>query len=219
MRVPRHCCRRFPIWERNVRLVVEGDARAKSSFTTRFFAGFATGFCATIVTHPLDTLRVRISVTHGDATLSDALAGVSQKGGVRALYHGFAATMVGAGPRLALGFGVFETLKADMHQSDIYRQYPTLCRAAFGYLAGLAGELLIYPLDTVRRRQQAMGDKTPLARRSVVGALAMLASQEGFRGMYKGLALNLIKNPIATGVSLTVNDTVKDWLKPYARKA
>lgn len=199
--------------------VVEGDRHGKSSFTTRFFAGFATGFCATVVTHPLDTLRVRISVTHGDATLGDVLAGVNQKGGVRALYHGFAATIVGAGPRLALGFGVFETLKADMQKTEVYQKYPTLCKAVFGYLAGMAGELLIYPLDTVRRRQQAYGDKTPLARRSVIGALAMLAREEGIRGMYKGLALNLIKNPIATGVSLTVNDTVKDLLKPYRRTA
>jgi len=36
---------------------------------------------------------------------------------------------------------------------------------------------------------------------------------------YKGLALNLIKNPLATGVSLTVNDCVKDMLRPYRRRA
>jgi len=202
-----------------VRRVVEGTGgHGKSSFTTRFFAGFATGFCATIATHPLDTLRVRIAVSGGDATLNDVLREVGQKGGVRALYHGFAATMVGAGPRLALGFGVFETLKADMQETETYQQHPTLCKAVFGYMAGLSGELIIYPLDTVRRRQQAMGDGTPLARRSVLGALTMLAAEEGIRGMYKGLALNLIKNPIATGVSLTVNDTIKDMLGPYRRK-
>jgi len=210
----------YPWWERNIKAALGGEARGgESSFGTRFFAGFATGFCATVATHPLDTIRVRISLTQGEAKLADILSDVGRQGGVRALYHGFAATMVGAGPRLALGFGVFETLKVELQKSDAYQRYPTACKAVFGYLAGLSGELLIYPLDTVRRRQQALGDGSPLARKSVGQAIMMVFRQEGLKGMYKGLALNLIKNPLATGVSLTVNDCVKDMLRPYRRRA
>lgn len=117
----------YPWWERNIKAALGGEARGgESSFGTRFFAGFATGFCATVATHPLDTIRVRISLTQGDAwqrgaeggrrswlmspspallrpageaKLADILSDVGRQGGVRALYHGFAATMVGAGPR------------------------------------------------------------------------------------------------------------------------
>ena len=31
--------------------------------------------------------------------------------------------------------------------------------------------------------------------------------------MFKGLSLNLIKNPMGTAVSFVVNDAVKDWLR------
>ena len=79
--------------------------------------------------------------------------------------------------------------------------------------------MAVYPLDTVRRRQQALGDASPVGRTSnVFSALALVVRSEGFMGLFKGLSLNLIKNPIATAVSFTVNDVVKDQLKRQVRR-
>ena len=41
----------------------------------------------------------------------------------------------------------------------------------------------------------------------------LLSAQEGVVGAYKGLSLNLIKNPMGTAVSFAVNDLVKDTLR------
>ena len=93
---------------------------------------------------------------------------------------------------------------------------PTTQKLLFGYIAGLCAETAIYPLDTVRRRQQALGDASPLGRLgqfNVLTALMHVARNEGLSGMFKGLSLNLVKNPIATAVSFTVNDLVKDVLQ------
>ena len=134
-----------------------GAAPAKVDFSTRFWAGYATLFMATVVTHPLDTLRVRISVTNSaEATTSSMIRSVFQSpGGVRSLYQGFGATLIGAGPRGALGFGVFETLKdvteRSTHLEWLQSLHPASRKLLFGYLAGLVAETAIYPLDTVRR--------------------------------------------------------------------
>ena len=93
---------------------------------------------------------------------------------------------------------------------------PTTRKLFFGYLAGLCAETAIYPLDTVRRRQQALGDSSPLGKMrqlEIIKALVHVGRSEGIAGMFKGLSLNLVKNPIATAVSFTVNDLVKDLLK------
>ena len=80
-------------------------------FMTRFCAGYITMVGATLVTHPLDTLRVRVSVQPDSATYLQTARRVYTADGVRGLYGGFGATLIGAGPRGAIGFGVFETLK------------------------------------------------------------------------------------------------------------
>lgn len=192
-----------------------GAPRARAcGADTRLLAGFATLSVTTAFTHPLDTLRVRISVTNGEASTAAVIQSIMSGGGVRALYQGFGATLIGAGPRGALGFGVFETLKDVSERSGFLAHSPTTRKLLFGYIAGLVAETFIYPLDTVRRRQQALGDASPLGRtRNVSSALMMLARNEGVAGMFKGLSLNLIKNPVATAVSFTVNDAVKDLLK------
>lgn len=39
------------------------EKKASRNFSTRFWAGYLTLFFTTVITHPLDTLRVRLAVT------------------------------------------------------------------------------------------------------------------------------------------------------------
>jgi len=162
---------------------------------------------------------VRISVTHGALSLGDVWRNLVQSGNFRSLYHGFGATLIGAGPRGAIGFGVFETLKDMGKSSEAVQRHPGVAKFVFGYVAGFCAETVIYPLDTIRRRQQALGDKSPLSRTNVVQALLLLGREEGLAGMFKGLSLNLMKNPMGTAVSFWANDLVKDQLLRYNRGA
>ena len=257
MRNVPHSALVYTIYPKFEEMVLASQQRAKGqgSFSTRFWAGYATTFFATLITHPLDTLRVRLSVTHGNPSTPTMIKSVIDTGGFRALYQGFGATLVGAGPRGAVGFGVFETLKDGERLSRARahtRTYSSLTRSRllslslslsscavtsdsitaqqlsptsrkllFGYVAGFCAETAIYPLDTVRRRQQALGDSSPLGKLGqfdVIKALVHVGRTEGVIGLFKGLSLNLVKNPIATAVSFTVNDLVKDFLKAKREK-
>ena len=141
---------------------------------TRFCAGYITMVGATLVTHPLDTLRVRVSVQPDSATYLQTARRVYTADGVRGLYGGFGATLIGAGPRGAIGFGVFETLKPYLARYDYFRENPSVSKVVCGYLAGLLSESFIYPLDTVRRRQQALGAASPIGRLGVLAAVASI---------------------------------------------
>ena len=189
-------------------------SRDGETFSSRFVAGYMTMVGATVVTHPLDTLRVRVSVKQSTPTSSflGEAAALRRAEGLAGFYGGFGATLVGAGPGGAIGFGVFETAKPLAAEHEWLRERPALAKVVCGYVAGLCSESIIYPLDTVRRRQQAFGAAHPINRLSVFAALASIFRAEGLGGLFKGISLNLIKNPAATAVSFTVNDVVKDFL-------
>ena len=57
-----------------------------------------------------------------------------------------------------------------------------------------------------------MGAASPIGRLGVLAAVASIYRVEGFLGLFKGISLNLVKNPIGTAISFTVNDHVKEWL-------
>ena len=55
-----------------------------------------------------------------------------------------------------------------------------------------------------------MGDASKISRASVLEALRHIHRVQGMRGMFRGISLNLVKNPVATAVSFAVNDFVKE---------
>ena len=106
-------------------------------------------------------------------------------------------------------------------------------RLVFGGVAGLAGQASTYPLDIVRRRMQTEGF-TPLHARAqahstrspltglaaalrhtdggIIDTLQFIYLNEGRRGLFKGLSMNVIKGPIAVGVSFTTYDILQSFL-------
>jgi len=190
----------------------------EESFLSRFAAGYVTMVSATLVTHPLDTLRVRVSIQSESVSFLETARRLHAADGVRGFYGGFGATLLGAGPRGAIGFGVFETAKPRLEAMDGFRDRPAFAKVVAGYLAGLLSESFVYPLDTVRRRQQALGAATPLSKLGVVASVSRIYAAEGGAGLFKGISLNLVKNPIGVAISFAVNDHVKELLGYGSRR-
>jgi len=158
-------------------------------------------------------------------------------GGVASLYRGLAPTLLGILPYAGISFATFEALKSRARAAAGGAEPSALERVAFGGAAGFAGQASTYPLDIVRRRMQTEG-YTPyhahlaarapvradgagaLLRRALlavrwkeggaVDTLARVYDAEGVRrGLFKGLSLNVIKGPVAVGVSFTTYDLLK----------
>ena len=63
-----------------------------------------------------------------------------------------------------------------------------------------------------RAEERSSRSLPPAPALCVPAALVFVFRSEGVMGMFKGLSLNLIKNPIATAVSFAANDLIKDYM-------
>eukprot|EP00730_Choanoeca_flexa_P018258 TRINITY_DN8871_c0_g2_i2.p1 TRINITY_DN8871_c0_g2~~TRINITY_DN8871_c0_g2_i2.p1 ORF type:complete len:313 (+),score=60.16 TRINITY_DN8871_c0_g2_i2:118-1056(+) len=189
----------------------------------RFAAGALAGATAVSFTYPLDLVRAqlaiqtRLKLKHSGP--GHALVSIWQQEGVFGLYRGIMPTMLGVIPYAGTSFFTYETIKLQLRRSQMHhgselapsadKDLTSLERLSAGALAGLVGQSVTYPLDVVRRRMQTDGVFHG-HRPSAMATLRLVVQQHGISGLYRGLALNWIKGPIAVSISFTIFDFCKN---------
>ena len=196
-------------------LHVETNEDKKKNPHRSFVAGSLAGVVSTTATYPLDLARARmaVSMSRQYGSLTHVFQLTVREEGLRGLYRGYGATILGVIPYAGTGFFVYETLKRIHFETIGDHDIKATERFICGAIAGLCAQTASYPLDIVRRRMQ-----TRTQYRSIVGTLKHVRSKEGIiGGLYKGLSLNWIKGPVAVGISFTTFDLLTKFLRdlPY----
>eukprot|EP00485_Elphidium_margaritaceum_P000241 CAMPEP_0202695262 /NCGR_PEP_ID=MMETSP1385-20130828/8902_1 /ASSEMBLY_ACC=CAM_ASM_000861 /TAXON_ID=933848 /ORGANISM="Elphidium margaritaceum" /LENGTH=322 /DNA_ID=CAMNT_0049351261 /DNA_START=23 /DNA_END=991 /DNA_ORIENTATION=- len=197
------------------------DARLIKSLS-----GSLASMSAHCLTHPLDTVRVRIATQYQTIeypSIFHTFRSIWTHEGLNGFYRGLSMTLFGAVFRAGIGFGIYENLKSDEIRQWKSTHYPLMTRLGIGWMAGAFSTFCAYPIDTLRRRQQVFGRQRTIVDTHIIGgnirqhlralsATRFIYRNEGIRGFYKGIVLALIKSPLAASISLTTNDFVKSKL-------
>jgi solute carrier family 25 phosphate transporter 23/24/25/41 len=164
---------------------------------SRLAAGALAGALATLATHPLDTLRLRMAVDPAATTVAKGVAALAKEGGAKAFYRGLAASVAGIAPYMALELACFDLLP------------PAAPAFARGAGAALIATTACYPLDTLKRRVQlrAAGGA------SLAATAAALVAADGVKALYRGFLPNCLKNLPNKGVKMSVFDGAKRALR------
>ncbi|KAJ6785551.1 hypothetical protein PWT90_06963 [Aphanocladium album] len=138
--------------------------------------------------------------------LLGAIANIYKDEGPRGFFRGIAPTLAQIVPYMGIFFVTYEGLKVRM--ADMQLPWGT-GDATAGVAGSIIAKTAVFPLDLVRKRIQVQG---PTRTRYVysdipeykttLGALRTIIAREGFRGLYKGLPISLIK--AAPGSAVTV---------------
>ena len=163
--------------------LIRGESEGKLNGGERLLAGAMAGMTATTFTHPMDVVRLRLSIHKELNGVGEAFRHVWQEGGMRALFKGFIPTMLSVSPFIAINFASFDMLK--QHVAVHSNSNILLLGAA----SGLFAQSVCYPLDTVRRRQQMKGRHYE----GMVDAFRQIVKVEGVRGLYRGMVPNAVK--------------------------
>ena len=192
-----------------------------------FVAGAIGGTVATTTTYPLDLLRTRFAAQGTQRIYPGLFRGVRQiwqHESWRGFFRGLTAANAQIVPYMGLFFTLYEALKPRLHEAAL------LPLATLGSADGVAAvcasvisKTAVYPLDTVRKRLQVQGPNraqyvhrnVPEYRGGVLATIRMILVKEGFRGMYRGLPVALLKAAPTSAVTLWTFERALDVMKKF----
>ena len=134
------------------------------------------------------------------------------EGGFTALYRGIIPTVAGVAPYVGLNFMIYESMRQFFTPEGEVAP-SVLGKLLAGAISGATAQTCTYPLDVLRRRFQintmsGMGYKY----KSIPDALRTIITQEGIKGLYKGITPNLIKVAPSMATSWLSFEFTRDFL-------
>lgn len=178
------------------------------SVSRRLIAGACAGMTATALTHPLDTVRLRLALPNsGYSGMGNAFVTMIRAEGMASMYKGLVPTLVGIAPYAALNFASYDMMKRWFYVGTDTRQNP-VANLGLGGVAGTVAATVCYPLDTIRRRMQMKGQMY----RNQADAFVTIWRTEGLVGFYRGWAANTIKVVPQNAIRFVAYETLKKLL-------
>ena len=195
---------------------------------TAFIAGAAAGAAATTATYPLDLLRTRFAAQGSEKvyrSLVGSIQDISRTEGARGFFQGVSAGVSQIVPYMGFFFAAYESLRPVIAPLNLPLGSGD---ATAGVIASVCAKTGVFPLDVIRKRLQVQGPTrtkfvpgkgyravADYSGLSVWGTGRVIVRREGWRGLYRGLAIGLVKSAPASAVTMWTYEHTLKILKEY----
>ncbi|KAL2240986.1 UNVERIFIED_CONTAM: S-adenosylmethionine carrier 1, chloroplastic/mitochondrial [Sesamum indicum] len=139
-------------------------------------AGGTAGVVVETALYPIDTIKTRLQAARGGGKII-----------LKGLYSGLAGNLAGVLPASAVFIGVYEPAKQQLLR-NLPENLSAVAHLTAGVLGGIASSFIRVPTEVVKQRMQT-GQFT-----SASDAVRLIASKEGFKGLYAGYGSFLLRD-------------------------
>lgn len=183
-------------------------------------AGAVGGSLSDTLMHGLDTLKNRQQgYTQGTTALNTRRylwQVVRQEGGLRGLYSGYSAALLGSIPTCGIFFGCYEYLKRWLVAHDVCQD--TTSHLVAGLVADGACSVIYVPTEVVKTRLQLQESVyNPLGRhvqyryRHLQDAFKTIYRQEGLGALYLGYRATLLRDMPFSALQFAFYEQLRLW--------
>uniref|UniRef100_A0A7S4P8F1 Mitochondrial carnitine/acylcarnitine carrier protein n=1 Tax=Paramoeba aestuarina TaxID=180227 RepID=A0A7S4P8F1_9EUKA len=163
-----------------------------------FLSGGFGGTCLVAVGHPLDLIKVRLQTSTEYKGVVDCASKTIAKDGVKGLYRGMAAPLVGVTPIFAVCFWGFEVGKQIARKMEGKGANEALSTSGILFAGGfsaLPATAVMVPAERIKVLLQVQGqDSGPKKYNGALDCGKQIFKSEGVRGLYKGTGLTLMRD-------------------------
>lgn len=195
--------------------LLQDEKTGKLGVKERLLAGALAGMTGTALTHPLDTIRLRLALpNHPYKGMVNAFSVVYRTEGVKALYKGLIPTLAGIAPYAACNFASYDFAKQMYYGEGSNIKQDPMANLVIGGASGTFSATVCYPLDTIRRRMQMKG-KTY---NGMADAMRTIMKDEGMIGFFRGWTANTMKVVPQNSIRFVSYELLKTMLGVQATK-
>ncbi|XP_023345730.1 mitochondrial carnitine/acylcarnitine carrier protein isoform X2 [Eurytemora carolleeae] len=197
--------------------------KQRVSEVKNFISGGVGGVAAIVSGHPFDTIKVRLQTQSTRYTRNPLYSGTVdcvkktvQHEGVRALYKGMAAPVVGATPIFALGFMGFG-LGKKLQQSHPDEALGPLKLAVAGGFSGMVATVVMAPGERIKcvlQVQQGAQAADSVKYKGPVHVIKALIAEGGLSSLYKGTVATLARDIPASAAFYASYELIQRRLAP-----
>lgn len=182
--------------------------RTYNASTTAFCSGGLAGVVATLATYPLDICRTSFAARATDPkspkTMWEFTLQMYQQQGIRGFFAGVGPGLYGIVPYMGFNFLIYETLVGEK---------TTINAGMAGAISGGVSKLLVYPLDTIKKRIQVEAFYEGRRPVSMTDCFVSIVREEGPLSLYRGIVPSVIKNMIATSLAFSIYTLTQNALQ------
>ena len=188
-----------------------------------FISGALAGATATTLTYPLDLLRTRFAA-QGPIKVYSSLVGsvrdIARLEGISGFFQGLGAGVGQIVPYMGLFFSAYEILRPLLANLELPGGSGD---ATAGVMASVLAKTGAFPLDLIRKRLQIQGPTrerfaggmVPAYGKGVWRTGTEVVAKEGWKGLYRGLGVGLIKAAPASAITMWTYERalmeLKEW--------
>ena len=204
------------------------DHHELHSTSIAFVSGATAGVCATMASYPFDICRTIFaaqglpglnSLHHDPAgtrgtfqppkSLYDFAISLYRQKGFKGFYAGSGPASIQIMPYMGLNFAIYDRLTSGDKAVGV--------SAYAGTVSGATSKMIVYPLDTVKRRLQAQAVFGPGddIYEGMVDCFRKMIKKERVSSLYRGLVPSILKTGIATGLSFSLFRWSKNLLEHF----
>mmetsp|Transcript_33041 Transcript_33041/g.69542 ORF Transcript_33041/g.69542 Transcript_33041/m.69542 type:complete len:347 (+) Transcript_33041:105-1145(+) len=200
---------------------------ANNSFTKNAVCGGITGLVSSFIVCPTEHIKTKLQTNHvsnGTSLYRDSFHAAEHtftNHGIAGLYRGFSATIARQSLGFVVYFGTYDRLKKSIRKrssnSQSTTQYGTLLSSvAAGGLAGSLSWAIVYPMDLIKSRIQALPLDCRKSERSIIHvAREVVQRGHGWRALYRGFGITIMRAFPVNGIIFPTYEFTLSALKRY----